>query len=157
MNNTGVTGLTAKKKTLSMRVFGPRNSAYAVNLTYETYRHIYIYIYIYHAKSRLNTPVWGSLRSPNYGGVHCAGHIITPARKQAGKVFGFSVLVYVQYVVLQQTTREPIYLELVVDLFCKINSANIPMHKLFLSYVVSAFLIICHIGHTHYLFQWVYR
>ena len=26
---------------------------------------IYI-IYIYHAKSRLNTPVWGSLRSPNY-------------------------------------------------------------------------------------------
>ena len=22
--------------------------------------------YIYHAKSRLNTPVWGSLRSPNY-------------------------------------------------------------------------------------------
>ena len=28
MNNTGVTGLTAKKKTLSMRVFGPRNSAY---------------------------------------------------------------------------------------------------------------------------------
>ena len=40
MNNTGVTGLTAKKKTLSMRVFGPRNSAYAVNLTYETYRHI---------------------------------------------------------------------------------------------------------------------
>ena len=41
MNNTGVTGLTAKKKkTLSMRVFGPRNSAYAVNLTYATYRHI---------------------------------------------------------------------------------------------------------------------
>ena len=27
-----------------MRVFGPRNSAYAVNLTYETYRHTYIYI-----------------------------------------------------------------------------------------------------------------
>ena len=27
----------------------------------------YIYIHnIYHAKSRLNTPVWGSLRSPNY-------------------------------------------------------------------------------------------
>ena len=24
------------------------------------------YIHIYHAKSRLNTPVWGSLRSPNY-------------------------------------------------------------------------------------------
>ena len=44
MNNKGVTGLTAKKKTLSMRVFGPRNSAYAVNLTYETYRHTYIYI-----------------------------------------------------------------------------------------------------------------
>ena len=46
-------------------MFGPRNSAYAVNLTYETYRHTYIHIYIYHAKSRLNTPVWGSLRSPN--------------------------------------------------------------------------------------------
>ena len=27
---------------------------------------INIYIYIYHAKSRLNTPVWGALRSPNY-------------------------------------------------------------------------------------------
>ena len=25
-----------------------------------------VLIYIYHAKSRLNTPVWGSLRSPNY-------------------------------------------------------------------------------------------
>ena len=44
MNNTGVTGLTTKKKTLSMSVFGPRNSAYAVNLTYETYRQ-YIYIF----------------------------------------------------------------------------------------------------------------
>ena len=44
MNKTGVTGLTAIKKALSMRVFGPRNSAYAVNLTYETYRHTYIYI-----------------------------------------------------------------------------------------------------------------
>ena len=31
---------------------------------YRTLRYI-IYI-IYHAKSRLNTPVWGSLRSPNY-------------------------------------------------------------------------------------------
>ena len=31
------------------------------------YKHIYtIIIYIYHAKSRLNTPVWDSLRSPNY-------------------------------------------------------------------------------------------
>ena len=26
---------------------------------------IFLVIYIYHAKSRLNTPVWGSLRSPN--------------------------------------------------------------------------------------------
>ena len=34
----------------------PRNSACAF------WPHIYI---IYHAKSRLNTPVWGSLRSPN--------------------------------------------------------------------------------------------
>ena len=24
------------------------------------------YKYLYHTKSRLNTPVWGSLRSPNY-------------------------------------------------------------------------------------------
>ena len=49
--------------TLSMRAFGPRNSAYAF-LDHD--RHTDIYIYIYHAKSRLNTPVWGSLRSPNY-------------------------------------------------------------------------------------------
>ena len=42
MNNTGVTGFNReKKKTLSMRVFGSRNSAYAVNLTYETYRQHY--------------------------------------------------------------------------------------------------------------------
>ena len=43
MNKTGVTGLTAPKKAFSMRVFGPHNSAYAVNLTYETYRHTYIH------------------------------------------------------------------------------------------------------------------
>ena len=48
MSNTGVLKLT-----LSMHV---RNSAYAfwIRLTY-----------IYHAKSRLDTPVWGSLQSPN--------------------------------------------------------------------------------------------
>ena len=43
MNSTGVTGLTAKKKTLSMRGFGPCNSAYAVNLTLRdipTYIHL---------------------------------------------------------------------------------------------------------------------
>ena len=45
MNNKGVTGFNRKKKTLSMRV-AVRNSAYAVNLTYDrhtpTYRqHIY--------------------------------------------------------------------------------------------------------------------
>ena len=28
-------------------MFGPRNSTYAVNLTYEIYRHTYIYTYIY--------------------------------------------------------------------------------------------------------------
>ena len=46
MNNTGVTGLTAQKD--FEHAHGPRNSAYAVNLTYDrhtpTYRqHIYIY------------------------------------------------------------------------------------------------------------------
>ena len=49
--------------TLSMRAFGPRNSAYAFWTTTD------IPTYIYHAKSRLNTPVWGSLRSPNYSSV----------------------------------------------------------------------------------------
>ena len=34
MNNTGVTGLTAKKKDFE-HARGPRNSAYAVNLTYD--------------------------------------------------------------------------------------------------------------------------
>ena len=33
-------------------MFDPRDSAYAVNLTYD--RHTYIPTYIYHAKSRLN-------------------------------------------------------------------------------------------------------
>ena len=50
MNNTGVIGLTAKKKTLSMA----RNSAYAVNLTYETYRqHISREISIEHPSAGL--------------------------------------------------------------------------------------------------------
>ena len=61
MNNTGVTFLTAKKR-LWACAWAVRNSAYAVNLTYDRHMHIYIY----HAKSRLNTPVWGSLRSPKY-------------------------------------------------------------------------------------------
>ena len=50
MNNTGVTGLTAQNLTLSMRVFGPRISAYAYWHTTDTCT------YIYHAKSRLNIP-----------------------------------------------------------------------------------------------------
>ena len=62
INNTGVTGQSLPPKNDFEHARGLRNSAYAVNLTYETYRHTY---YIYHAKSRLNTPVWGSLRSPN--------------------------------------------------------------------------------------------
>ena len=63
INNTGVTGQSLPPKNDFEHARGLRNSAYAVNLTYETYRQ---HIYIYHAKSRLNTPVWGSLRSPNY-------------------------------------------------------------------------------------------
>ena len=40
----GVTGLTAKKKDFEHARVCSRNSAYAVHLTYETYRqHIYIY------------------------------------------------------------------------------------------------------------------
>ena len=61
-NTTGVTGQSLPPKNDFEHARGLRNSAYAVNLTYETYRHTYIY----HAKSQLNTPVWGSLRSPNY-------------------------------------------------------------------------------------------
>ena len=57
--------------TLSMRAL-PRNSAYAFWPTTDT-----IYIYIYHAKSRLNTPVWGSLRSPN----NCTNKKLTICRK----------------------------------------------------------------------------
>ena len=60
----GVTGQTLPPKNDFEHTRGLRISAYAVNLTYD--RHTYRHIYIYHAKSRLNTPVWGSLRSPNY-------------------------------------------------------------------------------------------
>ena len=56
--NAGVTGQTLPPKNDFEHARGLRKSAYAVNLTYETYRQ-------HHAKSRLNTPVWGSLRSPN--------------------------------------------------------------------------------------------
>ena len=59
MNNAGVTGLTPPKR-LWACAWATRNSAYAVNLTYDrhtpTYRHT---DNIYHAKSRLNTPHWG--------------------------------------------------------------------------------------------------
>ena len=48
MNNTGVTGLTAQNLALSMRVFGPRNSAYAVNLTYDRHTDIHTDMYISH-------------------------------------------------------------------------------------------------------------
>ena len=48
MNNTGVTGrfLTAQNLTLSMHVFGPRDSAYTVDLTYDRHTDIPTYIYI---------------------------------------------------------------------------------------------------------------
>ena len=43
LNNTGVTGQSLLPKNDFEHVRGLRNSAYAVNLTYETYRqHIYI-------------------------------------------------------------------------------------------------------------------
>ena len=46
INNTGVTGQSLPPKNDFEHARGLRNSAYAVNLTYETYRHRYIYIYI---------------------------------------------------------------------------------------------------------------
>ena len=42
INNTGVTGQSLPPKNDFEHARGLRNSAYAVNLTYETYRHIYI-------------------------------------------------------------------------------------------------------------------
>ena len=47
INNTGVTGQSLPPKNDFEHARGLRNSAYTVNLTYETYRHIYIYMYIY--------------------------------------------------------------------------------------------------------------
>ena len=44
INNTGVTGQSLPPKNDFEHARGLRNSAYAVNLTYETYRHIYIHI-----------------------------------------------------------------------------------------------------------------
>ena len=43
---------------------------WSVSRTYVINIIIYIHIIIYHAKSRLNTPVWGSLRLPNYVSVY---------------------------------------------------------------------------------------
>ena len=63
MNNT--VGFTHPKLTLNMRVFGACAClGHMIPPTHfgtrqTTDRHIY------HVKSRLNTPVWGSLRSPN--------------------------------------------------------------------------------------------
>ena len=47
INNTGIIGQSLPPKNDFEHARGLRNSAYAVNLTYETYRHIYTYIYIY--------------------------------------------------------------------------------------------------------------
>ena len=44
INNTGVTGQSLPPKNDFEHARGLRNSAYAVNLTYETYRHTYIHI-----------------------------------------------------------------------------------------------------------------
>ena len=64
INNTGVTG----------RIL-PHDTDFEHARVWPTYfrlrfldhdRHTYQHTYIYHAKSRLNTPVWGSLRSPKY-------------------------------------------------------------------------------------------
>ena len=67
INNTGVTGQSLLPKNDFEHARGPRNSTYAVNLTYDRHTDIHTDIptYIYHVKSRLNTPVWDSLRSPN--------------------------------------------------------------------------------------------
>ena len=46
-HNKGVTGQTLPPKNDLEHARGLRDSAYAVNLTYETYRHTYIHIYIY--------------------------------------------------------------------------------------------------------------
>ena len=51
-------------------MFGPRNYAHAFWHTYFLYgfpldKPTYRHAYIYHAKYQLNSPVWGSLRSPN--------------------------------------------------------------------------------------------
>ena len=43
INNMGVTGRSLPPKNDFEHARGLRNSAYAVNLTYETYRHIHIY------------------------------------------------------------------------------------------------------------------
>ena len=54
MNNTGVTGQSLPPKNDFELARGLRNSAYAVNLTYETYRHLYI-------------AYWASEASPTLG------------------------------------------------------------------------------------------
>ena len=50
--------------TLSMHVFGPRNSAHAF-FAYVFFVWFPIDKPTHHAKSQLNTPVWGLIRSPN--------------------------------------------------------------------------------------------
>ena len=61
MNNTRVTGQFEPPQNEFEHARGPLNYAYAFWPTTD----IPTNIYIYHANSRLNTPVWGSLRSPN--------------------------------------------------------------------------------------------
>ena len=56
--NTGVTGQSLPPKNDFEHARGLRNSAYAVNLTYEAYRHTYIHTYI-HVYTRKMVPITG--------------------------------------------------------------------------------------------------
>ena len=64
INNTGVTGQSLPPQNDFEHACGLRNSAYAVNLTYETYRHTR-HTDIHIREISIEHPLWGSLRSPN--------------------------------------------------------------------------------------------
>ena len=91
----GVTGQSLPPQNDFEHARGPHNSTYAVNLTYDRHMHIYIY----HAKSRLNTPVWGSLRSPNRASqfarriFFCSTHLLQglALKQQFLFLFGFFI------------------------------------------------------------------
>ena len=97
--------------TLSMRAFGPRISAYPFWTTTD----IHTYRPTYHAKSRLNTPVWGSLRSLN--------NYVSCVQKRVGRII-YNYIIYITRKMVPITGGASSVLRKVLCTYVRIQKQN---------------------------------